>query len=154
MAFGLEELTVAAVMSSPVVTIEAEASLLTARDLLHTRGVHHLLILIEGKPVAVVSDRDVLRALSPFLGTIGEQPRDSHTLLKPVFQVATYHPTTIGPEASVLEAASTLIDRHISCLPVVDERGLVIGIVTSNDLMRGLLSSALPDREASPLSAQ
>ena len=148
MGAGLDELVVGAVMSSPVVTIEAEASLLTARDLLHSNGVHHLLIVAERKPVAVVSDRDVLRAISPFLGTIGEQPRDSDTLLKPVFQVATYHPITIGTEASVLEAAAMLIDRHISCLPVVDERGLVVGIVTSNDLMRGMLACALPGREA------
>src|SRR5262249_48091272 len=138
----LETLLVGDVMSSPVVMIDAEASLLSARDLFHSHGVHHLLIVVDSKPVAVVSDRDVLRAVSPFLGTIGEQPRDSHTLLKPVFQVATYHPVTIHASASVLEAAATLVNQQISCLPVVDEAGAVLGIVTSNDLMRGILSSA------------
>jgi acetoin utilization protein AcuB len=98
-----------------------------------------------GNPVAVVSDRDILRALSPFLGTIVELPRDQHTLLRPVLQVATFHPISVHRTASIYEAAAVLLDRGISCLPVVDDWGRITGIVTSSDLMRGMLSCRLPD---------
>lgn len=138
------DLAVADVMSVPLITIEAEVSLAQARDLLEQHHCHHLVVTNGGDPVAVVSDRDIIRALSPFLGTIVEQPRDQHTLLRPVLQVATFHPVTVHRGASIYEAAATLLDRGISCLPVVDDAARIIGIVTSSDLMRGMLSCALP----------
>ncbi len=42
------------------------------------------------------------------------------------------------------EAAALLLDRGVSCLPVRDDAGEVIGIVTSRDLLRGMVSCALP----------
>lgn len=141
---GMPDLTVADVMSFPLITIEAEVSLSHARDLLEQYHCHHLVVTNGGNPVAVVSDRDIIRALSPFLGTIVEQPRDQHTLLRPVLQVATFHPVTVHRTASIYEAAATLLDRGISCLPVIDDWGRITGIVTSSDLMRGMLSCRLP----------
>ncbi|MFA7295971.1 MAG: CBS domain-containing protein [Dehalococcoidia bacterium] len=141
---GIPDLTVADVMSFPLVTIEAEVSLSHARDLLEQYHCHHLVVTNGGSPVAVVSDRDIIRALSPFLGTIVEQARDQHTLLRPVLHVATFHPVTVHRSASIYEAAATLLERGISCLPVVDDMGRIVGIVTSSDLMRGMLSCRLP----------
>ncbi len=127
------------VMSHPVMTIEANASLAAARDLLHEHGVHHLVVLDRGQMIAVISDRDVLRALSPFLGTIGEQTRDTRTLLKPVYQLATYHPVTVRDDATVAEASALMLNHEISCLPVLDAGGRLVGVVTTRDLMRGML---------------
>lgn len=92
----------------------------------------------------MLSDRDIIRAISPFLGTIVEQARDAHTLLRPVIQIATFHPVTVHRSASIYEATALLLDRGISCLPVVDDAGRIVGIVTSTDLMRGMLSCRLP----------
>jgi acetoin utilization protein AcuB len=135
---------IAAIMTPHPLTIEANASLFEARDLLQRHRVHHLLVVDRGRVVAVLSDRDLLRAMSPFLGTIGEQQRDSHTLMRPVFQLATYHPVTVRTDASVYEAAALLLEHGISCLPVVSPSGDVVGVVTSRDLVRGLLACALP----------
>ena len=143
---GLPDLTVADVMSFPLITIEAEVTLAEARDLLAEYHCHHLVVTNRGTPVAIVSDRDIMRSISPFLGTIGEQPRDAHTLLRPVMQVATYRPITVHRTASIYEAAAILLERGISCLPVIDNTGGIIGIVTSSDLMRGMLSCSLPQQ--------
>ena len=43
---------------------------------------------------------------------------------------------TIPADASVGEAASTLLNNHISGAPVVDEKGELVGIVSEGDLMR------------------
>ena len=43
---------------------------------------------------------------------------------------------TVGPEASVRQAAEILFKNRISALPVVDERGELIGIVSEGDLAR------------------
>ena len=43
---------------------------------------------------------------------------------------------TVGPDASVLEVAKTLVAHRISGVPVVDKRGRLVGIVSEGDLMR------------------
>jgi CBS-domain-containing membrane protein len=43
---------------------------------------------------------------------------------------------TIGPGDTVLRAAEVARERDVGCLPVIDERRRVVGIVTEGDLMR------------------
>jgi CBS domain-containing protein len=43
---------------------------------------------------------------------------------------------TVGPEASVREVADILFKNRISALPVVDEHGKLIGIISEGDLAR------------------
>ncbi len=50
--------------------------------------------------------------------------------------VMVHNVVTIGPKAAVLEAAKLLGENDISALPVVDEDGNVVGIISEADLMR------------------
>ncbi len=43
---------------------------------------------------------------------------------------------TVAPDTPIKEAIRLMLDRHISGLPVVDENGLLAGIVTEGDLLR------------------
>jgi CBS domain-containing protein len=43
---------------------------------------------------------------------------------------------TVTPETTVLEAANTMLQRHVSGLPVVDTAGKVVGIVSEGDFIR------------------
>lgn len=43
---------------------------------------------------------------------------------------------TVKPNASVKEVAQRLLEHHISALPVVDDAGKLVGIVSESDLMR------------------
>ena len=43
---------------------------------------------------------------------------------------------TVGPEATVMEVARLLLERHISAAPVVDADGHLLGVVSEGDLMR------------------
>ena len=42
---------------------------------------------------------------------------------------------TVKPDASVREVAQTLLERRISAVPVVDDQGKVVGIVSEGDLL-------------------
>lgn len=146
-----EVILVSTVMTSRLITVAANASVAEARDLLQQHGIHHLLVMHDRRVVAVLSDRDILRSISPYVGTLSEQTRDVRSLLRPVFQLASYHPITVSPDASVLEAAALMLDHSISCLPVIDARGETIGVVTSRDLLRGVLACAVsPQQEDQP----
>ncbi len=49
--------------------------------------------------------------------------------------VMTEHVITVGPDAAVREIATLLLERHISAVPVVEEGGVLIGIVGEGDLI-------------------
>src|SRR5450631_1449514 len=51
-------------------------------------------------------------------------------------QVMTRPVITVTPETTVLEAANTMLQRHISGLPVVDAAGKLVGIVSEGDFIR------------------
>ena len=42
---------------------------------------------------------------------------------------------TVGPETTLKEVASTLAEHHISGVPVVDEQGTVVGVVSEADIL-------------------
>jgi len=65
-------------------------------------------IVEEGRLHGVVSDRDLLRAISPFIGSVVETNRDLGTLNKRVHQIATRKPVTL-PGWTVNDRSSTTV---------------------------------------------
>jgi CBS domain-containing protein len=53
-----------------------------------------------------------------------------------VAEVMTRNVITIGPSASILEAARLMLQHKISGLPVVDSAGNLVGILTESDFLR------------------
>jgi len=128
-------MTVDSIMSRDVVTVAPDTALMDIRRLLHKEGFHHLLVVEADNTLSgVISDRDVLRALSPFLDTYSEEHRDVKTLSQPASEIMRRDPFTVAPDTSTEEAAQILLDNNISSLPVVEENALV-GIVTTKDLL-------------------
>jgi CBS domain-containing protein len=51
-------------------------------------------------------------------------------------QIMTRPVITVTPETTIVEAANTMLQRHISGLPVVDAAGKLVGIVSEGDFIR------------------
>jgi CBS domain-containing protein len=51
-------------------------------------------------------------------------------------QIMTRSVITIAPDATILEAAKTMLQHHVSGLPVVDAAGALVGIVSEGDFIR------------------
>ena len=51
-------------------------------------------------------------------------------------QIMTRSVVTITPDATILEAADTMLQHHVSGLPVVDAAGKLVGIVSEGDFIR------------------
>jgi len=130
---------VADIMTRAVVTVAMDDSLRVAREKLRRGGFHHLLVMRHDRLIGVVSDRDILRELSPFLDQLAERAQDARTLERPVHQLMTRALVVVGPDCSVREATERLLATKVSCLPVVSPSGVVEGIVTWRDLIRALL---------------
>lgn len=135
-------LTLEQVMTRHVVTVAMDDDLKRVRELFHVHGFHHLLVLESHKLVGVLSDRDLLRHLSPFVGKpFSERAQDEATLHKRVHQIMTRRVVTAPRDMPLTAAARLMVDQHVSCLPVVDGHLHPVGIVTWRDLLLALLDA-------------
>ena len=124
------------IMTKHVVSISMDATLETIRDLFNHCNFHHLVVVDDKKIVGVVSDRDLLRAISPFAGTASERTIDAACLRKRAHQIMSRAVIAARPDMDASEAAMILINKRISCLPVTNDAGACLGIVTWRDLLR------------------
>ncbi|MCA9255456.1 MAG: CBS domain-containing protein [Phycisphaerales bacterium] len=130
------------IMASPVHTVQMDDSLKTVRDSFGSHRCHHVVVLERQRVFGVVSDRDVLRELSPFVGNVSmERSQDANTLKRRVHQIMSRKPVTIAPDAFVSAAAQRMLDENVSCLPVVNADGKLVGVVTKRDILRWAVSS-------------
>jgi acetoin utilization protein AcuB len=132
-------MTLDKIMTAKVVTVAMDDRLEVVKEIFDTMNFHHLLVIDEHEKLSgVLSDRDLLRALSPYVGSAAETARDLATLNKRVHQIMTRHPLTLRPHSSVQEAAGLLLGNRISCVPIVDGDFKPVGIVSWRDLLRAL----------------
>lgn len=131
-------MTVGDVMTRSLVLVHLDQTLREVQELFQKYHFHHLLVVDHTTLVGVVSDRDLLKNLSPFLGHVfAERPQDLALLNRRVHQIMTRRPITAPEDLSLTEAAERMIKHDISCLPVVDDQGRPMGVVAKRDLLRG-----------------
>jgi acetoin utilization protein AcuB len=125
------------IMSARVVTVELDDRLHMVKKIFDSTRFHHLLAVEEdGTLYGVVSDRDLLRALSPFIGSTVESLRDAATLDKAVHQIMSRKPITLGPDATVADAIKIFLAHPVSCIPIVDPAFKPVGIVSWRDVLK------------------
>lgn len=146
--------TVADVMTKDVITVETRTSFKDVARLLAEHKISAVPVVDNaGWPLGVVSESDLVRkaefrAPSP-AGWFARRRRTARAKAagRTAGDVMSKPAITIRPDASVSAAAHTLADHHITRLVVVDEGGLVAGIVTRSDLLRTFLASDEDIRE-------
>jgi CBS domain-containing protein len=113
------------VMVGDVVTIDASSTLREAARRMRDSNVGMLPVLVDGRLRGVLTDRDlVVRALAGDL--------DGAT---PVAEIVSGEAITGRPEWSTQQAMTAMANAQIGRLPIVDDRGAVLGIVTLGSLV-------------------
>ncbi|PJG59097.1 CBS domain-containing protein [Aeromonas cavernicola] len=126
------------IMTTRVATVSMDDRLSVIKDIFEQAHFHHLLVLEEDELVGVISDRDMLHAISPYLGSEAETHRDAETLNRRAHQIMSRHPVTISPHRPVREGMALMLEKGVSCLPVL-ENGLLVGIISWKDFLRAML---------------
>jgi acetoin utilization protein AcuB len=127
------------IMTTTVITVELDDKLSLIKEIFDNSKFRHLLVVEEGKLFGVVSDRDLLRAISPNLGTMVVTYRDLATLNKRVHQIMSRKPITLKADSTISDAAVLFNKHKISCIPIVDNDFRPVGIVSWRDLIKTLL---------------
>jgi acetoin utilization protein AcuB len=119
------------IMRHPPITVSADTALTEAYRTMQENDIRHLPVSDGHALVGVVTDRDLRLATS----TLAPTPL---ALGRPVSDVMSRHPDTADPGDPVEDAARTMRQKKIGCLPVVEE-GRLVGIITGIDLLDALL---------------
>jgi acetoin utilization protein AcuB len=127
---------VSKIMSHPIDLVKMDDSLAHVKNLFELRGFHHLLVVENGALVGVISDRDLLKAISPNLGGPSETNKDMMCLNKRVHQIMTRKPIVINANNSLFTAVKLFNRNTVSCLPVVDDNGKPVGIISWRDILK------------------
>ncbi len=115
------DMKVVDLMTTALLTIKASESITEAHTEMELGVIRHLPVVDDrGKLVGVLSDRDLLAASK-------RHHRVADLMTKDVI--------TIRPEAPAYEAASLMLDHRISSIPVVDDHGTLVGLVTQTDYL-------------------
>jgi acetoin utilization protein AcuB len=126
-------------MSKDPITITDDTSMMKAIHLMKQNRFRRLPVLHEGRLVGIVSDRDLKEASPPKATTL--DVHELYYLLAElhVKDIMTRDPVTTSPESTVEHAAQLMLENTISGLPVVDDRGTVVGILTQSDVFRAFM---------------
>lgn len=125
-------------MSDKLVTVELDDTLATVKDIFDHVNFHHLLVVENKNLMGVISDRDLLKAISPNVDSVAATTKDLATLNKKVHQIMARHPKTVSVEASVADVVELFNAQPISCIPEVNENNEPVGIISWRDVMRAL----------------
>jgi acetoin utilization protein AcuB len=129
---------IASIMTRAFVSVSLDDTLRSIKNIFEHANFHHLLVVENKKLSGVISDRDLLKAISPNIGTAAERTRDLATLNKKVHQILNRKLITLTANASVFDAIDIFNDTKTSCIPIVDENNTPVGVLTWRDIMKTL----------------
>ncbi len=111
---------------APLVTAEAEDTVEKSARTMRDRHIGCLVLIRHGRPAGVITDRDlVVRVMAE-----GRDPATSRT-----GDFVTYDPITISVHDGIETAVARMRDHGVRRLPIVDDDGVAVGIVTADDLL-------------------
>ena len=115
------------VMSSPALTISPSATLWDAWRLMMTTGLRHLVVAENDHVVGVLDDRAVF----------AQWPMGPLALRRNrVGEVMRGRTRCVAAGAQLRDVAIVMVEDSVDAVPVVDDEGAVLGIVTSSDITR------------------
>lgn len=126
------------IMSQHVVTVEMDDPLSLIKEIFEHTHFHHLLVVESNILQGVITDRDLLKALSPNLGTAAETSKDKETLNKRAHQIMTRKPVTLKPSATISTAIKIFNTHTISCIAIINNKHEAVGILSWRDIFKTL----------------
>ena len=130
-------LLVSDVMTAPVLTVRSAATAHEALETMRIRKIQHLVIVNpDGCVEGVLSDRD-LRSAQPSLVLVPDgRIREKALSLIRVADVMTREPLTARPGECVVKVLERMLAAKVGSIPVLDDYGRAIGIITGFDVVR------------------
>lgn len=111
--------------------IAPSASVLESIRLMAEKGIGALVVMDGERLAGIVSERDYARKMVL-------QGRSSAAT--PVSEIMTRDVITVAPRQNIQQCMELMTDRHLRHLPVVDDDGKVVGLLSIGDLVKNVIA--------------
>jgi CBS domain-containing protein len=121
------------IMTKKVITIDECSTALDAAKLMAEKGISSLIVLNEGNPVGIVTERDFVKKICI------KEVQISKVKIKDIMSKLR---TFADPETPIEIAVQRMVNHKIRRLPIL-ENGKLVGIITVTDLAKHLRTTLL-----------
>jgi acetoin utilization protein AcuB len=127
-------------MTRNVITVDPEAGILDAQELMAQNNIRHLPIINNDRQlIGIVTDRDIRSALPYRFYDVPQNEREKIDTLK-VKDIMTKDPISISPTYTIQDALLLIQNSKVGALPVVDDDRCLKGIISVRDLLRAFIN--------------
>ena len=129
-------------MKRKVITIDADASVLEAQQLMAEKKIRHLPIVDgENKLIAIVTDRDIRSAIPySLLKESGNTQTKENLINLKVKDIMTVNPKSISPMDTIQDALLLIQKHNVGAFPVIDENKKLLGVLSVRDLLSSFIN--------------
>jgi len=139
----LEDVLIRDWMTSDVISVTAETPIAHAHQIMKKNKIRRLVVTDnDNKPVGIVTIGDVREASPSDATSLSIWELNYLWAQLKVEEVMSKQVLTATPDDPVINAARIMLESKISGVPVVDETGQTVGIITESDVFRMLVRSA------------
>jgi len=144
-------------MTKNVITINKDAEIIDAVKLMVENNISGLVVVENGKVVGIISESDIIEALKSPFPEILITPNVSLSLLMLIKKGVEFfnHAKKVGKlkvkdimtkkvfcvreNDTIEEAARIMSEKDVRRLPVIDENGNLVGIISRSDILKSLM---------------
>ena len=120
----MDDIFVARVMSSPVHTVSPDTLVEEAAQRMLDEEIGSVVVVEDGRLVGILTNTDFVKIVAE------RKPKDR----TPVSEYMSDTAVTTTAQVPIAQVAESMIEHGIHHVPVVDDDGAVIGMVTTTDL--------------------
>lgn len=121
----MQKIVVGKIMNNSVVSVDSSVSATDAAKMMEDTDVGAVIILENGSPIGIVTDRDFAIKI-----TAHSYPIDT-----PVRRIMSAPLISVDSSSDIWEASDLMSARNVRKLPVIDD-DKVVGIITSSDIVK------------------
>jgi CBS domain-containing protein len=136
----LEKVAVSEWMTSPVQSVAPAAPISEAHQRMKEFGIRRMPVVDHGKLVGIITIGDIREASPSDATTLSIWEVNYLWSKLTVERVMSRHVRTVKPTDSVHDAAQIMLEHKIGGLPVVDDAGHLVGIITESDIFKLLVT--------------
>jgi CBS domain-containing protein len=141
-----EHVTVKDWMTTPVYTIKPQTPISEAHQMMKDKQVRRLPVTRGDKLVGIITIGDVREASPSNATSLSIWELNYLWAQLTVEKIMTTAVQSVAPETPIVDAAELMLEHKISGLPVIDDDGILLGIVTESDIFRMLVKSRHSER--------
>ena len=129
-------------MTREVITVDQEATIFDAQELLAQNKIRHLPIIDKDRRlIGIITDRDIRSALPYNSLTDHSSEKENERISKfKVKDIMTKDPISISPTYTIQDALLLIQNSKVGALPVVDDDLKLKGIISVRDLLRAFIN--------------